>query len=81
VVPAVKLPAPFYFVPFVWGTTMVPVDEDLLVERSGPVRLAFACETFVTEVTMTGWIGPRADSSVDEQICDSELQKPWTSIV
>jgi hypothetical protein len=36
---------------------LVPVDQDVFVERKGPVRLAFAREAFATEVTVTGLDG------------------------
>jgi hypothetical protein len=39
---------------------VVPVDEDVFVERNGPVRLVFEREAFATEVTVTGLDG-RAD--------------------
>ena len=36
---------------------IVPIDEDVFVERNGPVRLAFTREAFATEVTVTGLDG------------------------
>jgi hypothetical protein len=36
---------------------IVPVDEDVFVERDGPVRLRFEREAFVTAVTVTGLDG------------------------
>ena len=36
---------------------IVPVDQDLFVERNGPVQLAFEREAFTTEVVVTGLDG------------------------
>lgn len=36
---------------------IVPVDQDVFVQRNGPVRLAFEREAFATEVTVTGLDG------------------------
>jgi hypothetical protein len=36
---------------------IVPVDDDLFVERNGPVRLKFVREAFRTEVVVTGLDG------------------------
>jgi hypothetical protein len=36
---------------------IVPIDQDVFVERNGPVRLAFEREAFATEVTVTGLDG------------------------
>jgi hypothetical protein len=36
---------------------IMPVDEDLFLQRDGPVRLAFAREAFATDVMVTGLDG------------------------
>jgi hypothetical protein len=36
---------------------VVPVDEDVFVERNGPVRLVFEREAFATGATVTGLEG------------------------
>jgi hypothetical protein len=43
---------------------IVPVEQDVFVERNGPVRLVFEREAFVTEVVVTGLDGQASGAPV-----------------